>query len=530
MIRSRLSAALICAFGALAVEAAPFVWTSAGDILTFDIHAQNESLNQMATGEVYEGLVRLNAKMAVEPALAESWERTDGGFIFHLRKGVKFHEGETLTADDVVFSINRAISPKSQFKSTASGILGAEKRDDLTVFIRTQTGSPVLFKQLPQLLIMNRAWAEKHGALEPQDFVNRQEAYAARHANGTGPFKLMSREVDVKTVFTINEAWWDQANRRGNVTEVTYMPIKSAATRTAALLSGQVDFVLDAATQDMMRLKKSPGITVVEGPENRVLMVSFDQHRDASPYVRDADGRPMTTNPFKDKRVREALSLSVNRPGLVKGVMRGSAVPTGTIVAEGVEGWTKELAQPPKFDLPRAKALLAEAGYPKGFGFTLDCPNNRWINDENVCKALAGMWAKAGLKVDVNTMPRAQYFPKVLSFDTSAGLVGWGNGMFDALFSLQPLSATFNKNSGEGISNIGRASNAKLDELVQAVKREEDSAKRTQLMQEALAVEKAEVLHVTLHQQTIPWAMQRGVEVVHRPDNRLVLEWIKVNK
>ena len=228
--------------------------------------------------------------------------------------------------------------------------------------------------------------------------------------------------------------------------------------------------------------------------------------------------------------MREALSLSVNRPGLVKGVMRGSAVPTGTIVAEGVEGWTKELAQPPKFDLPRAKALLAEAGYPKGFGFTLDCPNNRWINDENVCKALAGMWAKAGLKVDVNTMPRAQYFPKVLSFDTSAGLVGWGNGMFDALFSLQPLSATFNKNSGEGISNIGRASNAKLDELVQAVKREEDSAKRTQLMQEALAVEKAEVLHVTLHQQTIPWAMQRGVEVVHRPDNRLVLEWIKVNK
>lgn len=511
-----------------AASAATLNWTSAGDILTFDVHAQNENLNNAACAEVYEALVRRTQDMKVEPALATSWQRVPEGFLFEIRRGVKFHEGQTLTADDVVFSIERALTPQSQFKNSTSGILGVEKKGDYEVLVKTVNGLPVLLSQMTDLRIMNKAWAEAHDAVLPQDFINKKEAWTARHANGTGPFKLKSREVDVKTVFEAFDGWWDEANRRGNVTEAVYTPIQSAATRTAALLSNQVQFVLDPATQDLARLKRSGGVKVVEGAENRAVMMAMDQSRDESPYIRSVSGEPLKANPFKDRRVREALSMAVNRAGLVKSVMRGSARATGTIIASNINGWSPQIGEVPRYDWKRAKALIAEAGYPDGFAFTIDCPNNRWINDENVCKALASMWTKVGLKVNVNTMPRAQYFPKVLSFDTSMGMVGWGASTFDALYSLQSLSATFDAKNGNGISNIGRISNAKMDELVSAIGREEDAAKRNDLIAQALMLEKQEVLHIPLYEQFIPWAMRDTVDVVHRPDNRLTLEWVTV--
>lgn len=524
-ILTALAAAVLSTTG---VEAATLNWTSAGDILTFDIHAQNENLNNAACAEVYEGLVRWTPDMKVEPALATSWKRVPEGFLFEIRQGVKFHEGQTLTADDVVFSIERALLPQSQFKNSTTGIIGAEKKGPYEVLVKTTNGSPVILNQMTDLRIMNKAWAQEHDVLTPQDFINKKESYAARHANGTGPFKLKSREVDVKTVFEANHAWWDEKNRKGNVEEAVFTPIQSAATRTAALLSNQVQFVLDPATQDLERLKKADGVKVVEGPENRALMIALDEYRDNSPYVKDVDGKPLTKNPFKDVRVREGLSAAVNRVGLVRSVMRGSAKATGTIVASNINGWTPDVGAVPAYDVKKAQELFKEAGYPNGFAFTLDCPNNRWVNDENVCKALASMWTRAGLKVNVNTMPRAQYFPKVLSFDISAAMVGWGVSTFDALYGLQSLSASFDPKSGNGISNIGRISNPEMDRLVKAIATEENVEKRNALIHDALALEKKEVFHIPLYEQLIPWAMRANVQVVHRPDNRLTLEWVTV--
>lgn len=284
--------------------------------------------------------------------------------------------------------------------------------------------------------------------------------------------------------------------------------------------------MIDPAAQDLARLRKSPGVKVVEGPENRTMMVALDQSRDASPYVRDADGKPLAANPFKDARVREALFISVNR----KGVYRGLANPTGTIITKLVNGWDATAAAVPQLDVARARSLLAEAGYPKGFGFTLDCPNNRWLNDEATCKALASQWGRIGLKVDVNTMPRAKYFPKVLSFDTSAGLVAWGVPTFDAFYAVQSLSASFNPKTGDGISNIGRASSPELDAALQKAAKEEDPAARTALLSEALRIERREMLHIPLHELMIAWAMRSNVSAVHRPDNRLTMEWIKAGE
>lgn len=530
-VRTELCAALSAislAFAAGGAAAADFSWSSAGDILTFDIHAQNENLNITAISAVYEGLLRWSPDRKLEPALATRYERVPEGFLFTIREGVKFHAGETLTPEDVVFSINRALNPRSQFKSFCEGIIKAEKAGPNQVLIRTTNGSPVILNQLVDLKIMSESWAKAHGALEPQNYIAKEESYAARHANGTGPFRLVTREEDVKTIFAANHDWWDEKNRSGNVETATFRPIASASTRTAALLSGEVDFVIDPAAQDLQRLKRSPGVKVTEGPENRTLMVALDEYRDNSPYVRDASGKPLAQNPFKDKRVREALFLSVNRDGIKRGVMRGLSVPTGTIVTSIVNGWDKTAAEPPKTDIAGVKKLLTEAGYPQGFGFTLDCPNNRWTNDEATCKALASQWGRIGVKVEVNTMPRAKYFPKVLSFDTSAGLVGWGAPTFDALYALQSLSATFNPKTGDGIANIGRASLPAMDEALKKIRAEENPEKRNALLGEALRIERENYLHIPVHELMIAWAMRDKVAVVHRPDNRLAMEWVNV--
>ena len=528
-IATSLTAALcvtLLAGQASAADGKTFRWSSAGDFLTFDVHAQNESLNSAANAAVYESLVRYSPEMKIEPALATQWKRVNEGFVFTIRQGVRFHEGETLTTEDVAYSINRAMMPESQFKVAASGILGAVALNEREVLVKTASGSPVFLNQLTSLRILNKAWLEKHHALKPQNYVSGEESYLARHANGTGPFKLASREVDVKTVFVANHAWWDEANRKGNVEEVIYTPIASAATRTAALLSGQVDFVLDPAPQDLARLERNPDIRVLSRAEDRVMMIALDQYRDQSPYVTDHDGKPLTVNPFKDKRVREALSLAVNRDALVRSIMRGKALATQTVVSDAVFGYSPEIGKPQAYDLERAKALLKEAGFEKGFAFTLDTPNNRWINDENLCKALASMWAKLNITVSVHGMPRSQYFPKVLSFDSSAGLVGWGSNTFDALYPLQSLSATYDAKSGSGISNIGRISNARMDALLKELATAEDIEKRRSLAQEALTLEKNEYLHIALLQPMFSWAMKKNVNAIVRPDNKLTLEWV----
>lgn len=519
-----LLVAAAAGFGPPAVEAKTLRWASQGDILTFDPHAQNEGLNNTATGYVYEPLLTYNEKFELVPALATSWSR-DGNLLwrFNLRKGVKFHDGTPLTADDVVYSIERAMAPTSNFRVYTTGIQGAKAIDPSTVLIYTSVPNPVLLRQLTELRIMSKAWSEKHNVTKPQNFVQKEETYASRNANGTGPYMLKSREVDIKTVFVENVNWWNKAGKKGNVTEVIYTPVKQEATRTAALLSGELDFVLDPAPQDLARMKQNSALKVVEGAENRTIFLGFDQFRDELQFS-NVKGK----NPFKDLRVRQAMYYAVDIDGLKRAVMRGSSDPTGAIIAPQVHGWTKEANQRLPFDIAKAKQLLAEAGYPNGFEFTLDCPNNRYINDEDICKALAAMWAKIGLKVSVNAMPRATYFAKVQKFDTSAYLLGWGVPTFDALYSLQSLARTLGK-EGDGNFNLGRVSNAQFDKLVDAMKSEVDPAKRDKLIAEALALHNQQVMHIPLHNQVIPWAMRKNVTVVHRADNRLEASWVKID-
>ena len=301
------------------IDAKTLRWASQGDILTMDPHAQNEGLNNTANSYIYEPLVTYNEKFEVVPALATDWKQeTPLIWRFNLRQGVKFHDGSALTASDVVFSIDRAMQPTSNFRQYTVGVQRAHAVDDNTVIIYTTVPNPVLLRQLTELRIVSKGWAEKNKVVAPQNFVQKEETYAARNANGTGPFILKSREVDIKTVFATNPNWWGAKTKKGNVTEVVYTPIKSDSTRTAALLSGEIDFLLDPVPQDIARLKQTPSIKVVEGAENRTIFIGMDQFRDELQYS-DVKGK----NPFKDLRVRQALYHAIDIEAIKKAVMRG---------------------------------------------------------------------------------------------------------------------------------------------------------------------------------------------------------------
>jgi len=511
-----------CALAALPLDAKTLRFSSQGDITTIDPHGNNEGFTNAYLDSIYETLVTRGKDLKVIPCLAVSWQLLNPTTTrFKLRDNVKFHDGTPFTADDVVFSIQRALSDTSNFKPYLAGVKDAKKVDDLTVDIITEGPAPVLIPQLTEVRIMSRAWCTKHNVLKPQDYKNKEETFATRNANGTGPFILRSREADVKTVAVLNSNWWGK--RDGNVTEVVYQPIKQDGTRMAALLSGEIDFVLDPPPQDIPRLKQDPKIKIVEGNENRTVFFGFDQWRDELQYS-SVKGK----NPFKDKRVRQAVQLSIDTAALRSQVLRGLSIPTGVMFAPQVDGYPKDLDKPVKADRERAKKLLAEAGYPQGFEVTLDCPNNRYIADEKICVAVAAMLAQVNIKVRVNAMPRATYFPKIQNLDTSFYMLGWGVPTFDSQYALQSLLRTRIEKSADGDYNLGKYSNPKVDEAIDKLKTEVDPKKRAELAREVTRLHIDDVGHVPLHFQVIPWAMRSNVSVVHRADNRLTVNWVKI--
>jgi peptide/nickel transport system substrate-binding protein len=515
-----VAAALVAvAFGA---HAKTLRWSSAGDISTMDPHGNNEGFTNAYHDHIYETLVTRGKELKVEPCLAVSWQNVSPTVTrFKLRPNVRFHDGAPFTAEDVVFSIQRALSDTSNFKPYLAGVKEARKVDDLTVDIVTEGPAPVLVPQLTEVRIMNKAWATKHNVVKPQDYKNKEETYAVRNANGTGPYILRSRDPDVKTVAVLNSNWWGKVE--GNVDEIVYQPIKQDSTRMAALLSGEIDFVLDPPPQDIGRLKQDPKIKVLEGMENRTIFLGMDQWRDELQYS-NVKGK----NPFKDKRVREAFQNALDLNAIKTQVMRGLSVPTAVMYAPQVEGYPKELDRVKPPDRERAKKLLAEAGYPKGFEVTLDCPNNRYVNDEKMCVAIAAMLAQVNVTVKVNSMPRATYFPKIQLLDTSFYMLGWGVPTFDSQYAVQSLMRTRVENTPDGDYNLGKYSNAKVDEAIDKLKTEVDGKKRAALAIEASRIHQAETGHLPIHFQVIPWAMRSNVSVVHRADNKLTVKWVKI--
>ncbi|WP_300660660.1 ABC transporter substrate-binding protein [Hydrogenophaga sp.] len=515
------SAAL--ALGSSGSHAKTFKWTSASDIPTWDIHSQNNALSNGIHAAVYESLVYYNSKtFKPEPILATAWKQvTPTQLRLNLRTGVKFHDGSTFSADDAVFSIERAMAKTSNFGIYAQGIDRVVKVDANTIDIFTKDPNPVLLNQLTELRMMSKAWSEKNNTTSPKDIKTQEENFAHRNANGTGPFVLKEWQPDQKLVLTRNPSWWGQAD--GNVTEVIYTPVKAVATRMAALLSGEVDLVLDPSPQDLPRVRSEGRLKVVDGIENRTIFFGMDQFRSELPGS-NIKGK----NPLKDQRVRKALYQAIDINTISRVTLRGLGQPTGALVAPQVNGWTDAVHKRFPFDVAAAQKLLADAGYPDGFEVDFACPNNRYINDEQICQAVTAMWARIGVKAKLRTLPLVTYFPMIQRYEASIYMLGWGVPTFDALYSLQSLVRSVGA-GGDGNYNVGRYSNPQMDALVERTKKETDLKLRTELLTKALALQNDDVAHIPLHNQVIPWAMKKSIDVVHRADNRLDWRLIKVN-
>lgn len=507
------SLALAAGLGLASAHAAPLRWGAQNDILTLDPHSQNHATTNAILMHAYEGLVRYNAKYEVEPALATKWTYiTPTQVRFELRKGVKFHDGSPLVADDVVFSFGRIKQPQGTMSIYVTGISEVKKVDEHTVDFILAGPNPILLRNIVDFFIMSKSWAEKNRTANVQDYKAKEENYASRNVNGTGPFRILSWQPEQRVAMARHDGWWDK--RTSNVDQVVYTPIKADSTRVAALLSGDLDMVTDVPPQDVPRLRADPKLKVIDGPEVRTIFIALDQHNAELKYS-SVKGK----NPFKDRKVREALDIAIDREAIKRNVMRGMSLPAGILVAPGVNGNTPEIDKPLKVDLARAKQLLAEAGYPNGFEFQLNCPNNRYVNDEKICLALASMWAKIGVNTKVAAESMSTFIQKVQNFDTSAYLLGWGVATYDAQYSLQSLVRT-RTTGADGNFNFGRVSDPALDKLVDAMKVETDVAKRNALIKDALVRTRDEHLVLPLHHQIRPWAMVKGVDTIHRSDDR----------
>jgi peptide/nickel transport system substrate-binding protein len=526
-MKLKLALVSVAALAALAatpaLHAKPFKWSSASDIPTLDIHSQNNALGNGVHAAVYDALVYYNSQtFKPEPQLATSWkELTPTQVRFNLRTGVKFSDGTPFTADDVVFSLTRAMSKTSNYAVYTQGIDRVVKVNDSTVDVMMKGPNPVLLNQLTELRIMSKAWAEKNKSVEPKDIRTKDETFAHRNAMGTGQYMVKDWQPDQKLVMVKNPNYWGKND--SNVTEIIYTPIKSEATRVAALLSGEVDFILDPSPQDLGRLRSSPNLKVMDGVENRTIFFGMDQFRDELPGS-NVKGK----NPLKDQRVRMALYQAIDINSISRVTMRGLSQPTGALVAPQVAGWTEGVHKRHPYDPEASKKLLADAGYKDGFEVDFACPNNRYINDEEICQAVTAMWARVGVKAKLRTLPLVTYFPMIQRYEASIYMLGWGVPTFDALYSLQSLTRSVGQ-GGDGNYNVGRYSNQRMDYVVDRIKTETDLPVRNRLLTEGLQLQNDTVANIPLHNQIIPWAMKKNVEVTHRADNRLDWRLIKVN-
>jgi len=492
-----------------------------GDALSMDPHSLNESLQLSFTGNIYEPLVARDKQLKLVPGLATKWQQLNPTtWRFDLRKGVQFHDGTPFTADDVVFTFARAAGDGSDMKSYTNTISAVKKIDSHTIEIVTLAPFPILPDVISLVYIMSKKWAEENKAERPVDKRKGVENAASFKANGTGPFRLRSRDPGVRTVLVRNLNYWDKVET--NVEEVVFTPIGNDATRVAALISGEIDMMQPVPVQDVARLSQNTNLNIMQGPELRTIFLGMDQARDELLFS-SVKGK----NPFKDKRVRQAFYQSIDVEAIKSRIMRGAATPTALMVAPGIKGFDLALNKRMPYDVEAAKKLLADAGYGSGFELKMNCPNDRYVNDGEICQAVAGMLARIGVKVTLEAETKGTYFPKILSRNTSFYLLGWTPGTYDSHNPLNALMATPGA-SGQGQFNLGSYSNAKLDELTAKIASETDDAKRNAMISEAFKIHHDDVGHLPLHQQALAWGMRKNVSLVQLPDNFNQFKWVTV--
>ncbi|WP_299819646.1 ABC transporter substrate-binding protein [uncultured Roseibium sp.] len=508
-----------------AVQAETLKFAFQGSLNALDPYSLNETFTLSSLGNVYEGLTRRASDLSIEPGLAERWEIVEPNrWRFYLRKGVKFHNGNDFNAEDVAFSVDRVHSEGSDLSTRVPADVKVEIVDDYTVDFVLSGPNPILHYEWDTFYIMDKEWTTENDAVKVTSASDTAANHAALHANGTGPFKVASHEAGVKTVFEKNDGWWDTAEH--NLDTVEFTPISSDATRVAALLSGELDMVYPIPVQDIKRVNENAGTVALTGPELRTIFLGMDQMRDELLYS-DVKGK----NPFQDVRVRKAFYQAIDIEGIKKKVMRDLSTPSAIMISPFLFSKAGEFERYP-YDPEAAKALLAEAGYADGFSVGMDCPNDRYVNDEAICQAVASMLARVGVKVDLNAQPKAKYFAKILAsggYDTSFYLLGWTPGSLDSWNVLNDLMNCRDEAGAGSPFNNGGFCDPKIDELTDQILVEIDPAKRDDLIAEAFKIAHDNVYYLPLHQQGLAWGVSDKVQLVQRADNQFKFRFVTKN-
>ena len=492
-----------------------------GDALSMDPHSLNESLQLTVLENVYEPLVYRDRNYKLTPGLATNWKQTAPTvWHFDLRKGVQFHDGTPFTADDVIFSYERAKSDGSDMKTYVGQVKEIKKINDHSIDIITTQPFPILPEVFYRWFIMSKKWCETNQATKPVDRRKGIENAASFRANGTGPYRVRERQPNVRTTFVRNGSYWGKID--GNVDEVIFNVIGNDATRVAALVSGEIDFMEPVPVQDVDRIKASPNLKVMQGPELRVIFLGMDQKRDELLFS-NIKGK----NPFKDKRVRQAFYESIDIEGIKRTVMRGASTPIAEMFPAQVNGFAPDLNKRLPYDPEASKKLLAEAGYPNGFEVTMNCPNDRYVNDAAICQAVSANLARVGVKIKLEAETKGTYFPKILRRDTSFYMLGWTSSTVDAHNVLYSIMSSPG-DGGRGQFNLGAYSNPKVDELTEKIASETDVKKRTDMIHEAIKLHEDDIGHIPLHQQALNWGMKKNIDMVQLPGNEMVWKYVTV--
>ena len=514
MLRFVLLTATALSLTVTAASAETIRWARAGDSLTLDPHSQNEGPTHALAHQIYDPLLQRDMSGAIIPALATEWATLPGNpnvWRFKLREGVTFHDGAAFDSEDVVFSLNRAKQEGSEMQELLASVVDIRAVDAYTVDLETAGANPLMINNLTNMFIMDKGWAEANDVVMPQNVTAGETNYATMNTNGTGAFMLVSRSVDEKTVLTANPNYWGKDLYPTEVTEIIYTPIQSSATRVAALLSGEVDIIQDVPVQDLGRVAATDGLKVVTAAQNRVIFFGVD----------NAEG------PTSDVRVRRAMNIAINRDAIKQIVMRDQSDPTGVIMPPFVNGWTESLNEFPAYDLDAAKALMADAGYADGFSLTLNCPNDRYINDEAICQAAVGMMGQIGIDVTLDAKPKAQHFPFIKEGNSDFWMLGWGVPTFDSHYIFNYLLHT--NGGSRGSWNPTGFSNADVDAMIVSLESETDLAARDATIAKIWEIVQDEQVHLPIHNQVLNWGMKDGINFDVQPEDQPHFQFLTFN-
>ncbi|MGF1764049.1 ABC transporter substrate-binding protein [Aliivibrio kagoshimensis] len=495
-LKTKLAIALMAAGLSFSAAAADITVAYDADPVSLDPHEQLSGGTLQMSHMLFDPLVRFTKTFDFEARIAEKWERVDETtFRFNLRKGVKFHSGNSLTADDVIWTFDR-LKSSGDFKGIFAPYEKMTKVDDYTVEIKSSEPYPLVLQTATYIFPMDKKfYSGQMDGKDKSEIVKHGSSYASTNVSGTGPFTVASREQGVKVVFERFDGYWDKQSP-GNVDKLTLVPIKENATRVAALLSGDVDMIHPVAPNDQKRVKGAKNIDLTTVAGTRI--ITFQMNQDSNPAL-------------KDVRVRQAIVHAINNEGIVKKIMKGFATTAGQQGPAGYAGYSEELV--PRYDLKKAKQLMKEAGYENGFKLSMMAPNNRYVNDAQIAQASAAMLSKIGIKVDLKTMPKAQYWPEFDKCAADMMMIGWHSDTEDSANFSEFLTMTRNEETGKGAYNCGHYSNTDVDNLVNSANAETDPAKRGEMLQKVEATLYNEAAFVPLHWQNLAWGSKSSLQV-----------------